>query len=159
MGNDARLNFISSILITAVSIAILILSFGIYRSAEQPLHTSPALMPGMLGILLLVTAVMLFFQSIKGEGLAARATQAKAWAVAVLREPATRDTVIGIGIMAIYTLVLLKIMPFWASSLIFTIAMLAFLRAASWWKLLLISGSLVGGIVLLFAVVFRVPLP
>lgn len=159
MGNDARLNFISSILITAVSVTILFMSYGIYRSAEQPLHTSPALMPGMLGMALLIASVLLFVQSIKGVGVATRTGEAKAWALSVWRQPATRDTIIGIGIMAVYTLVLLKVMPFWAASLIFTIAMLAFLRAAAWWKILLISGSLVGAIVLLFAVVFSIPLP
>lgn len=159
MGNDHKLNFISSIILALLSTAILLGSVSIYLKAAEPLHTSPALMPGMLGIILLLCSLLLLRQSIQGEGAKVRAGEAKAWFQNLIKQPDTRNSVIGILLMAVYTFGLLHWFQFWVASLIFTIAMLLFLRATRWWMVLIISGSLVGAIVLLFSVVFRVPLP
>lgn len=159
MDNDRRLNFISSIVITLLSVGILAGCVHIYFEASVPLHVSPALMPGLLGAVLLLASLLMMRQSIRGDGLRIRLVEAKASFGDLIREPSTRTTVIGIGLMAIYTFGLLRWLPFWAASLIFTVVMLAFLRAARWWMVLIISGSLIGAIVLLFSVIFRVPLP
>lgn len=159
MGNDLRLNFISSLILTALSIVILVGSFNIYARSSEPLHSSPGLMPGMLGIALLLCSVLLFRQSIVDDGLRKRSAEAKAWLVALVKHPDTRSTVVGLALMAIYTFVLIHVFQFWVASLIFAIAMLAFLRSTKWYWILVISGATVGGIVLLFDVVFNVPLP
>lgn len=66
---------------------------------------------------------------------------------------------IGVLIMALYTFVLLSFLPFWLSSLIFMIILMLYLKAESPVKILVISGGAVALIVLLFQVLFRVPLP
>ena len=159
MGNDLRLNFISSLILTVLSVGILVGSYGIFARSSEPLHSSPGLMPGMLGIVLLLCSVLLFRQSIAEGGLRKRAAEAWAWIVNLVKHPDTRTTVIGLVLMAIYTFVLVHVLEFWAASLIFAIAMLAFLRSTKWYWILVISGATVGGIVLLFDVVFNVPLP
>lgn len=159
MGNDHKLNFISSIILAVLSAAILVGSVSIYLKAAEPLHISPALMPGMLGAVLLLCSLLLLRQATHDEGAKVRLVESKAWFLNLLKHPDTRTTLIGLAIIAVYTFGLLQWLQFWVASLIFTIAMLFFLRAARWWMVLIISGSLVGAIVLLFSVVFRVPLP
>lgn len=159
MGNEPKLNFISSTLLALLSVAILVGSYGIHVSAGEPLHASPALMPGMLGVALLLCSLLLFRQSVREDGLGTRLSEARAWFGALARHRDTRTTLIGLLMMAIYTFVLVQVLQFWAASLIFTIAMLAFLRAARWHWVLIISAATVGGIVLLFSAVFNIPLP
>lgn len=159
MGNDQRLNLISSTLLTLLSAAILMGSAGIHSSAGEPLYASPALMPGMLGVALLATSLLLLWQSVRGDGLRTRLAEARVWIVEVARHPDTRTTLIGLLLMAIYTFVLVHVFQFWAATLIFTIAMLLFLRATRWYWVLAIAGGTVAGIVLLFSVVFNIPLP
>lgn len=159
MGNDLRLNFIGSLVLTLFSIAVLWGSVNIYLRAEEPVHSSPGLMPGMLGVALLLCSLLLFRQSVKDDGVRTRLAEAKDWIVDLARHTDTRNTVIGIALMAVYTFVLVHVLQFWVASLIFTVAMLGFLRATKWYLVLLISGLTVGGIVLLFSVVFNVPLP
>lgn len=159
MGNEPRLNFISSTLLTLLSVVIIVGSYGIHVSAGEPLHASPGLMPGMLGIALLLCSLLLFRQSVREGGWGARLSETRAWCGALSRHRDTRTTLIGLLMMAIYTLVLVQVLQFWAASLIFTIAMLAFLRAARWYWVLVISAATIGGIVLLFSSVFNIPLP
>lgn len=159
MGNDRRLNFISSTLLTALSVAILVGSVNIHSRVQEPLYASPALLPGLLGIVLLVCSLLLLWQSTRDVGVRARLSQATSWLAELARHPDTRTTVIGLVLMAIYTFVLIGALQFWAASLIFAIAMLAFLRAVPWYWVLIISGATVGAIVVLFSAVFNVPLP
>lgn len=159
MGNEPRLNFISSTVLTLVAVAILVGSVGIYTRADEPLHASPALMPGLLGAALLVSSLLLLRQSLQQDGVRIRLSEARDWFVAVARNPDTRTTVVGLLLMAIYTFVLVHVLQFWAASLIFAVAMLLFLRAARWYWVLAIAGGTVGAIVLLFSVAFNIPLP
>lgn len=159
MGNDLRLNFIGSIILTIFSIAVLIGSFGIYQRSDEPIHSSPGLMPGMLGVVLLLCSILLFRQSVTGDGIKARMGEAKDWFLQLIKTPDTKTTLIGVALMAVYTFFLVQYLQFWVASLIFVIAMLFFLRATKWYWVLVIAGATVGGIVLLFSVVFNVPLP
>lgn len=159
MGNDARLNFISSTLLAVLSVAILVGSVNIHSNAGEPLHTSPALLPGILGGVLLLCSLLLFRQSARGAGVRTRLSQATSWLAELTRHPDTRTSLIGLLLMAVYTFVLIGALQFWAASLIFAIAMLVFLKALPWYWVLVISGATVGAIVVLFSVVFNVPLP
>lgn len=159
MRNEPRLNFISSTLLAGVSVAILVGTFGLHAGSGVPLHASPALMPGLLGIALLASSLLLFRQSVHEDGVQVRLSEARAWLAGVARHPDTRTTLVGLVLMAVYTLVLIHVLQFWAASLIFAVAMLAFLRAARWYWVLVIAGGTVGAIVLLFSVAFNIPLP
>jgi hypothetical protein len=61
--------------------------------------------------------------------------------------------------MFIYSYFLVGWLPYWAASLIFLVALMLFLRAAKWWKVIIISLAAVGLIVLLFQVCFNAALP
>lgn len=159
MGNEPRLNFISSTLLTLLSVGILVGSYGIHVGSDEPLHASPALMPGMLGIALLLCSLLLLRQSVGEDGLRTRLAEARMWLGGVARHRDTRRTLVGLLMMVVYTFVLLGNLQFWAASLIFMVALLAFLRAARWHWILIISVATVGGIVLVFSVIFNIPLP
>ena len=159
MGNEPRLNLISSALLTVLAIAILVGSVSIYSRSGEPLHASPALMPGILGGVLLVSSLLLLRQSVGRDGLRTRMSEAKAWIVGVAKHSDTRNMIVGLLLMAIYTFVLIQVLQFWVASLIFAITMLTFLRAARWYWVLIISGATVVGIVVLFSLIFIIPLP
>lgn len=159
MGNDHRLNLISSILLTILGAAILVGSINIGTESRLPLHSSPGLMSGMLGVALLLSSLALFRQAIAGDGLRTRAREAGDWIIGVARHPATRSTLVGVGLMVLYTFVLVPLLQFWLATLIFMIALLGYLRATTWYWILAIAGGTVGAIYLLFTTAFNVPLP
>ena len=66
---------------------------------------------------------------------------------------------IGVVLMAVYTFILIEILPFWIATFLFMFLLMYFLDAGSLVKILLVSAASVALIVLLFQVCFRVPLP
>ena len=67
--------------------------------------------------------------------------------------------VIGVVLMALYTFVLLGMLPFWLATFLFMLLLMYFLEAGSIVKIVLISVLVTGLVILLFQVCFRVPLP
>lgn len=159
MNENLRLSFISSIVMIAVATAFILGSVQIYRDAGVEWYTSPALIPAIVSGALLFVSLILAAQSLKNGGLRARLAESRTWFVETATRPYTIPTLIGITLMALYTFALLPLMPFWASSTLFMLAMLFFLRAAKWWVIGLVSGGVVSGIYLLFNVILRAPLP
>jgi hypothetical protein len=66
---------------------------------------------------------------------------------------------VGVAIMAVYVYGLVGNLPYWAASLIFLLGMFFFLRIGSWWKVIVIAVASVGGVLLLFQVIFQAALP
>jgi hypothetical protein len=66
---------------------------------------------------------------------------------------------LGILILAAYTFILAPVFPFWLSTLLFMIFLIGVLNATSIVYNVLISAVTVGSIMLVFRVIFRVPLP
>ncbi|QIK73414.1 tripartite tricarboxylate transporter TctB family protein [Propioniciclava coleopterorum] len=156
---NRRLNFLSSIVLIALSVAITVGSIYILTASRASFIASPGLMPLMLGLALLGMSLALFVQSLRDGGVPARVAESRAWFAEIAAAPGARTTVIGLAIMALYAFVLMPFLPFWAASLIFMIGMLAFLRAARWWVILILSVGVVGLVYLIFQILFRVPLP
>lgn len=159
MEKNLRLDFISSLVTIAVAVAFLVGSLQIHARVGGELFASPAFTPLVVSVALLVAGLVLAGQSLRNGGLRARLVESRDWFVELGRKPYTIPTTIGLALMAIYVFALMPRMPFWASSFIFMIAMLAFLRAARWWVILLVSAGLVGGVMLIFQVLLRAPLP
>jgi hypothetical protein len=70
-----------------------------------------------------------------------------------------REMLLGILILAGYTFILVPKLPFWLSGLIFLIFIMGVLNATSLVKAAIIAGVTVGSIVVIFEVMFHVPLP
>lgn len=160
MENNKKLrDFISSIVILLLSVFVLAESRGIYVKAGKTLYLSPALIPLMLGTILLVLSVVLMLESLKEGGIAARAAEGKQWMKAIKEDPNSLRMLIGLVLMGIYTFVLLGMLPFWLATFLFMFLLMYFLEAGSLVKIVVISIVVTALIIFLFQVCFRVPLP
>lgn len=66
---------------------------------------------------------------------------------------------IGCLLMFLYTFFLMQLLPFWAASIIFLVAIFVFLRIGPVWKSVLLAVLVVALIVLLFKYGFGAALP
>ena len=150
--NNKMKDFISSAVIFSLSLYVLFEGYNIYTKSGKLLYLSPALIPLMLGTILLVLSIVLFTGSLKEGGLQARAAELKAWSGEV---KADRGTML----MGLYTFVLLGMLPFWLATFLFMLLLMYFLEAGSIVKIVVISVLVTGLVIFLFQVCFRVPLP
>lgn len=152
-------DFIAGIVLILLSVFVLVESRIIFVKAGKEMHLSPALIPTLLGTLLLILAIALFAGSLKDGGVRARCSEMKVMFREVKEDPNTLRMLIGLCFMALYTFVLLGVLPFWLSTIIFLVALMKYLGAGSLPKIVMISVVVTGLIILLFQVLFRVPLP
>ena len=159
MNEKKYLDFLGGLALMVLSVAIIIASILMHLESGEVLYLSPGLMPLILGVALLFCSIFYFAQSLKDGGFSVRLQETKEWFHRTVADKTTHSMAIGVLIMALYTFVLLSFLPFWLSSLIFMIILMLYLKAESPVKILVISGGAVALIVLLFQVLFRVPLP
>jgi hypothetical protein len=163
-------DFVFSAALVALGVYATCEGFTVYERAAAPpfkieaMSVSPGLLPIILGIALVILSVLLLIKSLVpenggglalGEQLSALAT----WFPTLFGNRDIINMSVGVAIMGVYVFGLVKNLPYWAASLIFVLGMLLFLRAGSWWKMIVISLASVGGVLLLFQVVFRAALP
>ena len=153
------LDFLGGLVLLMLSVIIIIASVLMHIKSGEAFYLSPGLMPMILGIALLFCSLFYFAESLKDGGFSARICETREWFHAVVSDKTTHSMAVGVIIMAVYTFLLMSFLPFWLSSLIFMIILMGYLKAESPVKILLISGGAVALIVLLFQVLFRVPLP
>lgn len=159
MNEKRHYDFMSAVALTILSIAIIIGSFQIQGQTDAEIYVSPALMPMILGITLLFCSFLQLAESLKEGGMKARMKEIKIWSKETAGAKSTVNILIGVAIMAVYTFLLLPNLPFAVSSLIFMVVLLGFLKATSPVRIGLLAAGAVAFIVLLFQVLFRVPLP
>ncbi|MDY5483685.1 MAG: tripartite tricarboxylate transporter TctB family protein [Clostridium sp.] len=152
-------DFIGGIVLILLSVFVLAESRIIFVKAGKEMHLSPALIPTLLGSLLLILSIVLFLGSLKDGGISARCRELKAMLKENKEDPNTPRMLIGLCFMALYTFVLLGLLPFWLSTVIFLVALMKYLGAGSLPKIVIISVVVTGLIIVLFQVLFRVPLP
>ena len=79
MENNRKMkDFLSSIVLLALSFFVLFESWRIYQKAGKLLYLSPALIPLMLGGILLLLSLVLLLESLKDGGAGARVEEMKA---------------------------------------------------------------------------------
>lgn len=161
-------DFIFSIVLVLLGAYVTFEGFRIYnKAALKPYKitqftVSPGFLPVVLGCALVLTAVLLFIQSFKGEHFKAalrdRKTEFATWTKTAFGENFFR---MGIGcvMMFLYTFFLMEWLPFWAASAIFLLAMFLFLKVGKPWQAVILSGLVVAAIVLLFKYGFGAALP
>lgn len=158
-----HLDFLTSIILFAVSVAAIILSLGYWRDLGGEFYASPGFMPTIIAAFLLVMAAILFSNSLKGSCVSERLSQLGAALPRTLHSRTFWRAVVGLAIFAVYIFVLLGRLPFWLASLIVLLAILFYLNRPKGMKsivtLALIGVLSVAGIILLFQVAFSVPMP
>jgi hypothetical protein len=159
MENKTHFDFIASIVLVLLGIYVIIAGYGIVIDAKEPFQVSPGLFPVMLGYILVFCSLLLFLDSTRGRGLKLTVEEARDWWKETTRSRNIRVTLTGILIMFVYTFILLPLLPFWLSSLVFMAVLMFFLHAAAPFKIILISACTVAAVVVFFEVCFGVPLP
>jgi hypothetical protein len=159
--SDGReyLDFAASIVLFGVCIFSGILAYGYYVRSGKIFYASPGLMPIIIAGSLFIFSLNLFVYSIKGSSVKVRVKQLIEAVPRGLKSKRFLNSAAALGMFWIYIFFLLKFLPFWLASLILLIAVFIYLKASSVIKCILIGACSIGGIVLLFQVAFRVPLP
>lgn len=159
MSENKHYDFLGSIALIVISAAIILGSVQLYLKEGAPMYLSAGLMPLILGCALLFCSILFLIGSLKDGGIRARCAELKTWVHELATDKTVHSMIVGVIIMALYTYVLLSFLPFWLASLIFTIALMLYLKAATPVRIVLLSAGTVAFIVVLFQVMFRVPLP
>ena len=143
----------------------IILSMGYWKKLGGAFYASTGFMPTIIAGALIIMAITLFVNSIKGSSISERCRQLGAAVPATLHSKVFWRAVIGLAIFAVYIFVLLGRLPFWLASFLVLLAILLYLNFEGKFqlkpvlKLILIAALSIGGIVLLFQVAFSVPMP
>ena len=157
MDNNKKMkDFLSSIVIFFVALFVIVESRTIYIKAGKLFYLSPALIPMMLGVLLLILSLVLFFSSLKDGGFAARKTEIAAFLKAVKEDPNSVRMLVGVLLMALYTFVLMEFLPFWLATFLFMMILMYFLEAGSLIKIVAVSVVITAAVIFLFQICFRV---
>ena len=154
-----HLDLITSLVIMAVSIYTAVTAHGYYVDSGKAFYASPGFMPTIIAGVLFLLAVYLFFQSLGKSSAKELISRIRTALPAGLKSLRFRNTIMGLVFFAVYVYVLLRFLPFWLSSIILLFACFLYLKAARLVKSAVIAVLSAVGIVLLFQIVFRVPLP
>jgi len=163
-------DFIFSFVLAALAVYVTAEGYSIYTSVAQPPYNitrftlSPGFLPVILGVSLFICSLLLFFQTLKGNGTRKQSFILKlrelhAWIGPAIRNRNNLFIAGGIVLIGLYTYVLMGMLPFWLASLIFLVAVMLYLKAARIWKVFLIAGVSVALIIALFQVCFNASLP
>lgn len=163
-------DFIFSIVLIAVGVFALVGGIDIVNRAAQPPYRittfsiSPGFFPVVLGATLILCSILLWIQSLKGKGGLKAACkdnwgQFCTWFKPAVTSKNTITMTIGAVIMAVYSFLLVGWLPHWLASFIFLVGIMLFLKAAKWWKVLIISAGAVGLVIILFQICFHAALP
>ena len=170
-----HIDFVSSIVMLALSVYVIVESMDFYSILSQrmgtPFTQSPGFFTMIIGVVLLACSVLLLVRSVRGGAFAENIQKIKEGSTNFLKSPVALRSLIGCSWMGIYIFVLLPYLGFVIGSLIFLIVMMTFVEAPSFKgadtkmialsvvKYAVISGIAVGATSGLFQIIFRVPLP
>lgn len=159
MEKQTHFDFVTSIGLMILSVVIIFDSYRMAKDVGGELYASPGMLPMFLGILLLLTSVLLLRRSIRSMGIGHNAAGFLSWFTGFIKSRMAREMALGALILALYTFLLAPRMPFWASTSIFLVLVMAILKATSFIRNLLITALVVGAIYAVFKMIFHVPLP
>ena len=159
MEKQTHFDFVTSICLAVLSLVIIVDSYRMGREVGGPLYASPGMLPMVLAILLLLTSAMLLRRSMRRIGFAKNVAGFVSWFDDFRKSAVAREMLLGALILALYTFVLAPRLPFWVSTSIFMIVIMAMRKATSITKNILITALVVGSVYGVFQMIFHVPLP
>ncbi|MCF0236992.1 MAG: tripartite tricarboxylate transporter TctB family protein [Sphaerochaetaceae bacterium] len=163
-----ELDFLASLVLIGVSIAVIITSYGYYLKqhngyGKHTFYASAGFMPILISVALIISSIILMLRSLEGSSIKQRFIEIGNFFSSWIKDSVVHKAFIGLLIMGFYVYVLLGNLPFWLATFIGLTIFLFFLNfkkdAKTIIKLLLISIFATGGIVLVFQIIFRVPMP
>lgn len=159
MDRKTSFDFVTSIFLIILSLVMIVDSYRMAVDVGGALYASPGMLPMVLALLLLLTSFMLLRRSIRNNGVRKNLTEFTSWFNGFRKSGVAREMTVGAAILALYTFVLAPRLPFWVSTSIFMILVMAILKATSIIKNILITALVVGSIYGVFQMIFHVPLP
>jgi hypothetical protein len=156
---QTHFDFVTSIGLMILSLVMIVDSYRMGVDVGGALYASPGMLPMVLALLLLLTSTMLLRRSIRSGGLGKNLAGFLSWFDGFRRSGTAREMMLGVLILAFYTFIMAPRLPFWMSTSIFMILVMAILKATSITKSILITALVVGSIYGIFQVIFHVPLP
>ncbi len=154
-------DFFSAIILLLFTGFLFQQSMLIHAEAKVPWTVSPALLPVFLGSCLFLCSIILLIRSQRGQSVSALTAsvfgQVHEWFCAENSD--WKRVIGGIVLLGVYIFALIPVFEFWLSSSLFLLAIFLLLRAASYWKIVLVTVGAVGGIIILFNRIFNVTLP
>ena len=154
-----HLDFITSLVIMGVSIFTAVTAYGYYIKSRKAFYASPGFMPAIIAGALFLLALYLLVQSLNKSSFGECISRLREAIPRGLGSVRFKNTIIGLALFAAYIFVLLRFLPFWLASIILLFASFMYLKAAKPVKSAIIAILSSVGIVLLFQVAFRVPMP
>lgn len=159
----AHLDFITSIILIIISIAVIITSIGYWQRQKVTFYESAGFMPVLIAGGLLIMSLRLLREALKQDSAHSFISRLKVSFGQTVRSNTVHRAIIGLIIFGIYVFVLLGRMPFWLASFLPLAAVLVFVRydgtLKTALKMILIAALCVAGIVGLFQFAFAVPMP
>lgn len=157
-------DFLTALITGAIGVYAVVESGNIAKTyMARPQHgdmlTSPSLTPLILGIAIIFCAVLLLLRSLKGVGIAVVMGDVAKSFKAFCSSKLIHFSLLGIAWMAIYIFVLVELLGYALSSLIFLIGIMLMLKATKKKWIAVISLVAVVAVVVLFQIIFHIRLP
>ena len=159
MEKQTHFDFVTSIFLMILSVVMIVDSYHMGVDVGGALYASPGMLPMVLATLLLLTSAMLLRRSVQLDGFGKNLADFLSWFEIFRKSGTTREMLLGGSMLAMYTFVLAPRLPFWMSTSIFMISVMAILKATSIIKNILITALMVGSVYGVFQTIFHVPLP
>jgi len=154
-----HLDFITSLVLMLACVGVIIVAYGDHIKSRKAFYASPGFMPIIIAGSLFLLAVSLMRQSLKNSSVKERVTRVLGAIPRGAGSPRFKNSLIALGFFAVYIFALLRFLPFWLASLILLFVCFVYLKASKLVFCVLISALSIGGIVLLFQIIFHVPMP
>lgn len=130
---------------------------GLPGTVEQEFYIAPGFLPAIVAIVLIIMGLALLINGLKSGGKISKKDIINV--IQAIKSENFVKSVIMIALIIIYTFILIGRLPFfWATFIFLTISMF-FLRATSWWRIILISALASLIITYSFGTLARIPLP
>jgi len=157
-------DFLAGIVFFAVSIYVMCKSITFWKEDYVDVfYYSSGLMPMIIGICLCIFSTIYLIRTIKEHGLKNSVVDLKNFCVEFVKSKQVHKALIGIVIFWVYIFLMLGKLPFWLATFVILSALLLFINWSKDWKkivkLLCISAVATGSIILVFQVIFKVPMP
>lgn len=153
-------DFLFGIILMVLGLAVIWESIRIWIDVGDEFTQSPGLMPAVLGAGLSVAALSLVIESYSAEGKAVFSKLGQGFASLFGNNAAeARNFTTVLLAMGFFTFILMPNMPFWLSSFIFMIYTMVLAGARKPLVIFLIAAGVSIAMVIIFEVIFRVPLP
>lgn len=159
----AHLDFLTALILMAVSVYVIIASIGYWQKQKLPFYQSAGFTPIIFAGGMLIMALRLLRESVKNGNAREFLPRLKDSLAKTIKSTQVHRAIVGLVIFGIYVFGLLGRLPFWLASFIALGAVLVFVRFDGKWqtviKMLVIAALCVAGIVGLFEYAFAVPMP